>query len=77
MLMYRRNALFVVIGIAALAAGASAVAPAGLAFDGTTQTAATTDKTTPLQIFKNPAGRSARRARGLQDRRFAFGGSRL
>ncbi len=71
MLMYRRNALFVVIGIAALAAGASAVAPAGLAFDGTTQTAATTDKTTPLQIFKNP--QAALRA-GLED--FKTGDSR-
>jgi uncharacterized protein len=71
MRMYRRNALFLVVGIAALAAGASAVAPAGLAFDGTTQTAATTDKTTPLQIFKNP--QAALRA-GLED--FKTGDSR-
>ncbi len=69
--MSRRNALFAVVGVAALAAGSSAVAPAGLAFDGTTQTAATTDKTTPLQIFKNP--QAALRA-GLED--FKTGDSR-
>jgi len=56
------------IGVAAFA-GASAVATA-LAFDGTTQTAATADKT-PLQIFKNP--QAALRA-GLED--FKTGDSR-
>jgi TPR repeat protein len=71
MRMSKRNALFALVGIAALAAGASAIAPAGLAFDGTTQTAATTDKTTPLQIFKNP--QAALRA-GLED--FKTGDSR-
>jgi hypothetical protein len=59
-----------VVGIAALAAGASAVAPAGLAFDGTTQTSVSADKT-PLQIFKNP--QAALRA-GLED--FKTGDSR-
>jgi uncharacterized protein len=71
MRMSRRRSLFAVVGIAALAAGSSAIAPAGLAFDGTTQTAATTDKTTPLQIFKNP--QAALRA-GLED--FKSGDSR-
>ena len=70
MQMSRRSPLFAVVGIAALAAGASAVAPAGLAFDGTTQTAVSADKT-PLQIFKNP--QAALRA-GLED--FKTGDSR-
>jgi len=68
MRMPRRSALFAMIGVAAFA-GASAVATA-LAFDGTTQTAATADKT-PLQIFKNP--QAALRA-GLED--FKTGDSR-
>jgi uncharacterized protein len=71
MRMSRRHTLFAVVGAAALAAGASAFVPAGLAFDGTTPTAVTTDKTTPLQIFKNPD--AALRA-GLED--FKTGDSR-
>lgn len=67
----RRNALFAMIGAAAFVGAAGIIAPASLAFDGTTQTAAATDKTTPLQIFKNP--QAALRA-GLED--FKTGDSR-
>lgn len=71
MQMSRRGALFAMIGVAAFVGAAAVLAPAGLAFDGTTQTAAATDKTTPLQIFKNP--QAALRA-GLED--FKTGDSR-
>jgi uncharacterized protein len=67
----KRSALFAMIGAAAFVGAAAVLAPAGLAFDGTTQTAAATDKTTPLQIFKNP--QAALRA-GLED--FKTGDSR-
>ncbi|HLH11345.1 MAG TPA: tetratricopeptide repeat protein [Methylovirgula sp.] len=66
-----RNRLFAVVGIAAFASAVGVVAPSSLAFDGSAQTAATTDKTTPLQIFKNP--QAALRA-GLED--FKSGNSR-
>ncbi|MGH6818757.1 MAG: tetratricopeptide repeat protein [Methylovirgula sp.] len=59
------------IGAVAFVGALAVIAPAGLAFDGTTQTAAATDKTTPLQIFKNP--QAALRA-GLED--FKSGDSR-
>ncbi len=62
--MSKRDALFAIFGVAALSGAAGLLVPAGLAFDGTTQTAASTDKTTPLQIFKNP--QAALRA-GLED----------
>jgi TPR repeat protein len=64
MQMSKRSALFAIIGVAALAGGVGVVALPGRAFDGPTQTAAATDKTTPLQIFKNP--QAALRA-GLED----------
>ncbi len=67
----KRGTLFAMIGAAAFVGAAAILAPAGLAFDGTTQTAAATDKTTPLQIFKNP--QAALRA-GLED--FKTGDSR-
>jgi uncharacterized protein len=61
---FRRSALFAMAGAAVFCGAAAIIAPAGMAFDGTTQTAAATDKTTPLQIFKNP--QAALRA-GLED----------
>lgn len=69
MRMVKPSIFIAAVGIAAFA-GMSAVATA-LAFDGTTQTAAATDKTTPLQIFKDPE--AALRA-GLED--FKSGDSR-
>jgi uncharacterized protein len=66
----KRSTLVALFGVAALGGGVSTVSTA-LAFDGTTEAAATTDKTTPLQIFKNPE--AALRA-GLED--FKSGDSR-
>jgi TPR repeat protein len=67
----KRPALFAMVGAAVFCGATAILAPAGMAFDGTTQTAASTDKTTPLQIFKNP--QAALRA-GLED--FKTGDSR-
>ncbi len=67
---FSRSAFLAVVGVAALAGATALSTTAALCFDGTT-TASATDKTTPLQIFKNPE--AALRA-GLED--FKSGDSR-